>query len=191
MRRAAGSSVIAFATWLLALLGAGMAILSALGIGPARAETPSGSVCQDVLPADTGSAWAPISRAAGAGSRLAAVMRLYLLRAVLASPSSLRGLRRIVLDAAPIPATNRADGEHRSGGTAHRDAGQPVAGFRTKKAAFLSRDRIHPRVRERAGGWADRRRACPARRPAGQDRAYLYCRGTSQDHPPQRGRGRR
>jgi hypothetical protein len=226
--------VIAFATWLLALLGtglmyvsfdaqyrfilaqkgdraaslieaamldAGMAILSALGIGLARAGEPSGSVrfliiiCaaasagmnlaaadlaswrsmvayvaapvflaaitdrviavirQHVLPADTGSAWAPTGRAAAAALRLAAVMTLYLLRAVLAPVSTLRGLRQIVLDAAPVPAMARerqAGGESAPGEADGRDTGQPVAGFRTKKAAFLARYRSHPEYGNRS-----------------------------------------
>ena len=188
MSRAPGSRVIAFATWLLALLGAGlmyvsfdaqyrfilaqkgdraaslieaamldagMAILSALGIGLARAGKPSRSVRfliviragasagmnlaaadpaswrsvvaymtapvflavitdrvievirQHVLPLDTGSAWAPLGRAAVAALRLAAVVALYLLRTVLAPSSTLRGLRQIVLDATPVPAMTR------------------------------------------------------------------------------------
>ena len=195
MRRAPGGRVIAFATWLLALLGAGvmyvsfdaqyqfilaqkgaraaslieaatldagMVILSALGIGLARAGKPSGSVrvlimiCagasagmnlaaadsaswrsvaayvaapvflavitdrvitvirQHVLPFDAESAWAPLGRAAVAVLRLAGVVALYLLRAVLAPSGTLRGLRQMVLDAAPVPmVTNvrRADGE--------------------------------------------------------------------------------
>ena len=58
---------------------------------------------QHVLPLDTGSAWAPLGRAAMAGLRLAAVMALYLLRIVLAPSGTLRGLRQMVLDAAPVP----------------------------------------------------------------------------------------
>jgi hypothetical protein len=184
--RVPGSRVIAFATWLLALLGAGlmyvsfdaqyqfilaqkdaraaslieaamldagMVILSALGIGLARAGQPSRSVrflimiCaaasagmnladadpaswrsvaayvaapvflavitdrviavirQHVLPLDAESAWAPLGRAAVAVLRLAVVVALYLLRTVLAPSGTLRGLRQMVLDAAPVPGT--------------------------------------------------------------------------------------
>jgi hypothetical protein len=187
--RTPGSRVIAFATWLLTLLGgglmyvsfdaqytfilaqkgargaslieaamldAGMIILSELGIGLARAGKPSGSVrvlimiCagasagmnfaaadpaswrsvaayvtapvflavitdrviavirQHVLPPDTESAWAPLGRAALAVLRLAAVAALYLLRTVLAPSGTLRGLRQMVLDAAPVSGTTRA-----------------------------------------------------------------------------------
>jgi len=48
VRPDSGSRVIAFATWLLALLDAGMVILSALGIGLALAGKPSRSVRQRV-----------------------------------------------------------------------------------------------------------------------------------------------
>ena len=133
------------------MLDAGMVILSALGIGLARAGKPSGSVrllimiCagasagmnlaaanlaswrsvaayaaapvflavitdqviavirQHILPQDTQSAWAPLGRTAMAGLRLAAVVALYLLRILLAPSETLRGLRRMVLDAAPVP----------------------------------------------------------------------------------------
>ncbi len=234
MSRPSGSRVIAFATWLLALLGAGlmyvsfdaqyqfiqaqkgdratslieaamldagMVILSALGIGLAQAGRPSRSVrfliviCagasagmnfaaadpaswrsvvayvaapvflavitdrviavirQHVLPLDTGSAWAPLGRAAVAGLRLAAVMALYLLRVLLAPYQTLRGLRQIVLDAAPVPVMTgewQACGEPLPGETVGYDAGQPVPGFRTKKAAFLSRYRSHPEYGNRS-----------------------------------------
>jgi hypothetical protein len=132
------------------MLGAGMIILSALGIGLARAGKPSGSVrfpiviCagasagmnfaaadsaswrsvaayvmaqvflavitdwviavirQHVLPADTGSAWAPLGHGSMKALRLTGVMTLYLLRIVLAPSITLRGLRQIVLDATPV-----------------------------------------------------------------------------------------
>ena len=183
--RAPGSRVIAFATWLLVLLGgglmyvsfqaqytyiyavknvsvasaieaamldAGMIILSALGIGLALAGKASKAerflimVCaglsafmnyaaadtaswrsvvayvaapvflavivdrvisvirRHVLPLDAESAWVPLGRATIAAARLAAVVLLYLLRFVLAPPSTGAGLRRVVLNAAPLPA---------------------------------------------------------------------------------------
>lgn len=183
--RTPGSRVIAFATWLLVFLGAGlmyvsfqaqytyiyavkhvdtasaieaamldagMIILSALGIGLALAGKGSKAerflimVCaglsafmnsaaadtaswrsvvayvaapvflavivdrvisvirRHVLPLDAESAWVPLGRAAIAAARLAAVILLYLLRFVLAPPSTGAGLRRLVLNAAPVPA---------------------------------------------------------------------------------------
>ena len=139
-----------------AMLDAGMVILSALGIGLARAGKPSRSVrfliivCagasagmnfaaadpaswrsvvayvaapvflavitdrviavirQHVLALDTGSAWAPLGRTAVAVLRLAAVVAFYLMRTVLAPAGTLRGLRRMVLDAAPVPGRTAA-----------------------------------------------------------------------------------
>jgi hypothetical protein len=183
--RAPGSRVIAFATWLLVLLGgglmyvsfqaqytyiyavknvsvasaieaamldAGMIILSALGIGLALADKASKAerflimVCAAAsagmnyaaadtaswrsvvayvaapvflavivdrvisvirrhgLPLDAESAWVPLGRATIAAARLAALVLLYLLRFVLAPPSTGAGLRRLVLNAAPVPA---------------------------------------------------------------------------------------
>ena len=280
--RAPGSRVIAFATWLLALLGAGlmyvsfdaqyqfilaqkgaraaslieaamldagMVILSALGIGLAQAGKPSGSVrvliviCagasagmnlaaadpaswrsvtayaaapvflavitdrviavirQHVLPLDTESAWAPLGRTAVAGLRLAAVVALYLLRTVLAPSGTLRGLRQMVLDAAPIPGMTeirQVYGEplpcpghdhqipaHGSGrpsgdtcaaepGDQNQGSGQPVTVFPTKKAAFLARYRAHPEYGNRsAAGRVAAELAPLAGLQAGTGRTYI------------------
>jgi hypothetical protein len=280
--RAPGSLVIAFATWLLALLGAGlmyvsfdaqyqfilaqkgaraealieaamldagMVILSALGIGLARAGKPSGSVqvlimiCagasagmnfaaadpgswrsvvayvsapvflavitdrvitvirQHVLPLDTESAWAPLGRATVAVLRLAAVVALYQLRTVLAPTQTLRGLRQMVLDAAPVPEMTRIQPMsseplpwpgHDHGIPEHgrpceatsaaepgdecRDQGadQPVTGFRTKKAAFLSRYRGHPEYGNRAAAGRVAAELAPlAGLQAGTGRTYI------------------
>jgi hypothetical protein len=284
MSRAPESRVIAFATWLLALLGAGltyvsfdaqyqfilaqkgaraasmieaamldagMVILSALGIGLAQAGKPSGSVrvlimiCagasagmnlaaadpaswrsvaayvsapvflavitdrviavihQHVLPLDAQSAWAPLGRAAMIMLRLAGVVALYLLRALLAPSGTLRGLRQMVLDAAPVPGmtgVRRTGGsplagpshdhkiwEHGSGQpsedknaaqvSADADgpgAGQLVTGFGTKKAAFLSRYRAHPQYGNRsAAGRVAAELAPLAGLQAGTGRTYI------------------
>jgi hypothetical protein len=58
---------------------------------------------QHIFPPNAESAWAPLGRAAVAVSRLAGVVALYLLRIVLAPSGTSRGLRRMVLDAAPSP----------------------------------------------------------------------------------------
>ena len=282
--RVPGSRVIAFATWLLALLGAGlmyvsfdaqygfvlaqkgakgaslieaamldagMVILSALGIGLARAGKPSSSVrfliviCasasagmnvaaanpaswrsvaayvaapvflavitdqviavirQHVLPLDTESAWAPLGRTAVTGLRLAAIVAIYLLRTVLAPVGTLRGLRQMVLDAAPVPAMTRAqrlhgeplprpDCDHQildhgtgrpSEGTCAADANDRVAdhgaceaviSFPTKKAAFLARYRAHPEYGNRsAAGRVAAELAPLAGLQAGIGRTYL------------------
>jgi hypothetical protein len=68
---------------------------------------------QHVLPRDTESAWAPLGHAAVAGLRLAAVVALYLLRTMLAPSGTLRGMRQMVLDAAPVPGMT---GARRAGG---------------------------------------------------------------------------
>ncbi len=274
--RAPGSRVIAFATWLLALLGAGlmyvsfdaqyqfilaqkdaraaslieaamldagMVILSALGIGLARAGQPSRSVrflimiCaaasagmnladadpaswrsvaayvaapvflavitdrviaiirQHVLPLDGESAWAPLGRTAVAVPCLAAVVALYLLRTVLAPSGTLRGLRQMVLDAAPVPRMTGgrivcgepipcpADGHGIAGyefGRPTEDkaddqgAGQRLIHFRTKKAAFLSRYRGHPEYGNRsAAGRVAAELAPLAGLQAGTGRTYI------------------
>jgi hypothetical protein len=56
-----------------------------------------------VLADDEPSAWAPIGRAAAAAARLAGLLVLYTLRFILAAPETARGLRRIILQAAPLP----------------------------------------------------------------------------------------
>ena len=303
--RIPGSGVIAFATWLLALLGAGlmyvsfdaqyqfilvqknavaaslieaamldagMVILSALGIGLARAGKPSRSVrflimiCagasagmnvaaanpaswrsvaayiavpvflavitdrviavirQHVLPFDAESAWAPLGRTAVAALHLAAVMALYLLRTVLAPSGTLLGLRQMVLDAAPVPGMIRIrpsraeplpcpDHDHEipgygSGGLSEdtcatepgdqdrdRGAGQPVTGFGTKKAAFLSRYRGHPEYGNRsAAGRVAAELAPLAGLQAGTGRTYIaeeLRRLTSRGCTPRPSRGER
>jgi hypothetical protein len=258
--RPPGSRVIAFATWLLALLGAGlmyvsfdaqyqfiqaqkgdeaaslieaamldtgMAILSALGIGLARAARPSRSVrvliviCagasagmnvaaanpaswrsvtayaaapaflavitdqvitvirQHILPQDAQSAWVPLGRTAVVGLRLMAVVAMSLLRTLLTPSEPLRGLRRMVLNAAPVPGVTRirpvsgeplpclshdhgvreqgigqpsedAHGAEEDGQYQDRGAGQLVTGFRTKKAVFLAHYWSHPEYGDRS-----------------------------------------
>ena len=257
MSRIPGGRVIAFATWLLALLGmglmyvsfdaqytfilaqkgaraaslieaamldAGMVILSALGIGLAQAGKPSRSVrflimiCagasagmnlaaadtaswrsmaaytatpvflavitdrviavirQHVLPLDAESAWAPLGRATVAGLRLGTIVALYLLRTVLAPASTLRGLRQMVLDAAPVPGMTRVR-PVRGGllpGFGDQDAGRPVPGFGTKKAAFLFRYRAHPEYGNRsAAGRVAAELAPLAGLQAGTGRTYI------------------
>ena len=177
--RAPGSRVIAFATWLLALLGGGLMYVN------------------------TESAWAPLGRAAVAVLRLAAVAALYLLRTVLAPSGTLRGLRQMVLDAAPVPGTTRArrargeplprpDHDHqipeyRPGrpsedtGAAEADgrdgdqgSGQPVIGFSTKKAAFLARYRGHSEYGNRSAAGRIAAELAPlAGLQAGTGRTYI------------------
>ena len=135
--------------------------------------------------------------------RLAGVVALYLLRAVLAPSGTLRGLRQMVLDAAPVPgmtdvrrpgseplpwpAHDHEISEHGSGQpsddknavqvSADADdwgAGQPVTGFGTKKAAFLSRYRAHPEYGNRsAAGRVAAELAPLAGLQAGTGRTYI------------------
>ena len=49
------------------------------------------------------SAWAPLGRAAAAAARLAGLLALYALRFVLAPPETASGMRRYILQAAPLP----------------------------------------------------------------------------------------
>jgi hypothetical protein len=135
--------------------------------------------------------------------RLAGVVALYPLRTMLAPSGTLRGLRQMVFDAAPVPGmtdTRRTGGEpipcpahdhkilgHGSGKppddkyaaqvSADADdqgAGQPVTGFPTKKAAFLSRYRAHPEYGNRsAAGRVAAELAPLAALQAGTGRTYI------------------
>ena len=192
-----------------AMLDAGMIILSALGIGlamrgkPSKAErflimicsaasagmndaaADSGSwrsvvaytaapvflaiitdrvtpvIRRHVLPGDTESAWAWLGHATIRTARLAALIALYVLRTVLAPRETASGLRRMVLDAAPVPARTDASAPAAPGEPEDEDHGQgqdvtteePAVEFATKKQAFLSRYRGHPHygIREAAG----------------------------------------
>ena len=220
MSRAPGSRVIAFATWLLALLGAGLMYVSFGAADPASWQSVAAYVSapvflavitdrviavirQHVLPLDAESAWAPPGRAAVIMPRLVGVVALYLLRTMLAPSGTLRGLRQMVLDAAPVPGmtgVRRMGGkslpcpdcdheisEHGSGQppedrnaaqiSADADdqgAGQPVTGFPTKKAAFLSRYRAHPEYGNRpAAGRVAAELAPLAGLQAGTGRTYI------------------
>ena len=53
------------------------------------------------------SAWIALGRAAAAAARIAGLVLLYCLRFALAAPETARGLRRMVLDAAPLPRSPR------------------------------------------------------------------------------------
>jgi hypothetical protein len=158
---------------------------------------------QHVLPLDAESAWAPLGRTAVIVLRLAGVVALYLLRTVLAPSGTLRGLRQMVLDAAPVPGmtdVRRPGGEtlpcpahdheipeHGSGLPSEdkyatrvsadvdgRGAGQPVTRFPTKKAAFLSRYRAHPQYGNRsAAGRVAAELAPLADLQAGTGRTYI------------------
>ena len=116
-----------------------------------------------ILPGDTESAWAWLGRATIGAARLSALVALYALRTVLAPAETAQGLRRMVLDAAPVPGgiqttpTSTVSGpdEHDDDGQAGQDdqrGDEAAVEFATKKQAFLSRYRGHPQygIREAA-----------------------------------------
>jgi hypothetical protein len=109
------------------------------------------------------SAWITVGRAAAATVRITGLIALYCLRFALAAPETARGLRRIVLDAAPLPARPEP---------AAPEAIEPA---RTKKAILLALYRAHPDYGNR--GTASRvaaELAPQAGLQAGTARSYLY-----------------
>src|SRR5208337_2681403 len=124
---------------------------------------------QHVLPLDAESAWAPLGRAT-----------VTVLRTVLAPSGTLRALRQMVLDAAPIPGmtgSRQVCGEQLPcSDDQDRDHGadQPLIEFGTKKAAFLSRYRAHPEYGDRsAAGRVAAELAPLAGLQAGTGRTYI------------------
>jgi hypothetical protein len=85
-----------------------------------------------VLGDDEASAWTALGRALAAVVRLAGLVALYSLRFALAAPETAKGLRRAVLEAAPLPGLPAAEET--------RAIGPPA----TKKAALLALYRQHP-----------------------------------------------
>jgi Protein of unknown function (DUF2637) len=109
------------------------------------------------------SAWITLGRAAAVAARIAGLVLLYCLRFVLAPPQTARGLRRMVLDAAPLPALRKAPAP---------EAMEPP---RTKKAVLLALYRAHPDYWDR--GTATRvaaELAAQAGLQPGTARSYLY-----------------
>jgi hypothetical protein len=118
-----------------------------------------------VLADSEASPWTALGGALLAVTRLAGVVALYSLRFALAAPETARGIRRLVLDAAPLP-------ELRESGSPEVRAIEPAP---TKKAALLALYRVHPEYGNRAA--ASRvagELAAQAGLTAGTARAYLY-----------------
>ena len=72
------------------------------------------------------SAWSTVGRAAAAAARIAGLVLLYCLRFALAAPETARGLRRMVLDAAPLPALPEAPAPEATGPAAPHQEGGPA-----------------------------------------------------------------
>ena len=109
------------------------------------------------------SAWITLGRAAGATARMAGLVLLYCLRFALAAPQTARGLRQMVLDAAPLPALPQAPAP---------EAIQPSC---TKKAVLLALYRAHPDYGDRGRASRVATELAPrAGLQAGTARSYLY-----------------
>jgi len=109
------------------------------------------------------SAWATAGRSAAAAARTAGLVGLYCLRFALAAPQTARGLRRMVLDAAPLPPLSQA----------------PAPGAlrppRTKKAILLALYRAHPHYGDRSQTSRVAAELAPqAGLQPGTARTYLY-----------------
>ena len=116
-----------------------------------------------ILAGQQPSAWTTAGRAAAAAARIGVRVLLYCLRFALAAPETARGVRQMVLAAAPLPALPEAPAP---------ETGEPSC---TKKSVFLALYRAHP-------DYGDRRRASPvaaelapqAGLQPGTARSYLY-----------------
>ena len=114
--------------------------------------------------ADAGpSAWTTVGRAAAATARTAGLVLLYCLRFALAALETARGLRRTVLDAAPLPPIPRAP------------APEALRPPRSKKAILLALYRANPHYGDRSQASRVATELAPrAGLQAGTARTYLY-----------------
>jgi Protein of unknown function (DUF2637) len=114
------------------------------------------------------SARTTLGHAAAAAARIAGLVLLYSLRFALAAPQTARGLRRMVLDAAPLPALPQAPAP---------ETGEPetIEPFRTKKSVLLALYRAHPDYGNRgAASRVAAELAAQAGLQPGTARSYLY-----------------
>ena len=109
-----------------------------------------------VLADDEASAWTALGRALAGAARLAGLVLLYSLRFALAAPETAKGLRRMVLDAAPLP------------GLPAPEEPQAIDPPPTKKAALLALYRAHPEYGNRASASKVAAELAPEGRPAGE-----------------------
>jgi hypothetical protein len=116
-----------------------------------------------VLAEEEPSAWGTLARTVAAAAGIVGLVLLYSLRFALAAPETARGLRRMVLDAAPLPP--------RAGAPAPEATGPP----RTKKAVLLTLYRAHPDYGNRSRASRVAAELAPrAGLQAGTARTYLY-----------------
>ena len=109
------------------------------------------------------SAWNSLGRAAAAATRITGLVLLYCLRFALAAPQTARGLRRMVLDAAPLPPPPKAP------------APEVIEAPRTKKAVLLALYRAHPHYGDRSTASRVAAELAPqAGLQPGTARSYLY-----------------
>ncbi len=108
------------------------------------------------------STWATLGRTAAA-ARTVGLVGLYCLRFALAAPETARGLRRMVLDAAPLPAILEPP------------APEATRLSRTKKAVLLALYRTHRDYGDRSTASRVAAELAPqAGLQAGTARSYLY-----------------
>ena len=109
------------------------------------------------------SAWITVGRSAAAAARITGLALLYLLRFAIAAPETARGLRRMVLDATPLPGLLKP---------AAPETGEPLC---TKKAVLLALYRAHPDYGDRGTASRVAAELAPhAGLQAGTARTYLY-----------------
>ena len=130
-----------------------------------------------VLAGQQPSAWATAGRATAAAVRTGTLVLLYCLRFALAAPQTARGLRRMVLDATPLPALPEAP------------APGTTAPSCTKKSVLLALYRAHPDYGDRSTASRVAAQLAPqAGLQPGTARSYLYAEldGRKHDHGPAR-----
>ena len=109
------------------------------------------------------SAWSALGRATSAAARIAGLVLLYCLRFALDAPQTARGLRRIVLAAAPLPTPPTASSP------------QVIEPTPTKKTVLLALYRAHPDYGNRRTASRVATELAPrAGLQAGTARSYLY-----------------
>jgi hypothetical protein len=108
-----------------------------------------------------------------AAARIAGLVGLYFLRLTLAAPETARGLRRMVLDAIPLPELPEPP------------APEALHPPRTKKAVLLALYRTHPHYGDRSQTSRVAAELAPqAGLQAGTARTYLYAELDGNHHDP-------